>query len=80
MLTVEIRDVEKGVSKAEVEIFCDARGLALLTQQLEHLRQGAGHVHFMTTSWAGTELDERPVGKGTSLINHLRITLISESK
>ena len=35
MITVEIRDAEKAsAGMAEVEIFCDAEGLALLFKQL----------------------------------------------
>jgi hypothetical protein len=77
MLTVEIRDpndVRSG--KAEIEIYCDAEGLATLFRYLEHLKAGSTHVHFMTPAWAGTELGEKPVGKGTELINHLRITML----
>jgi hypothetical protein len=78
MLTVEIRDAEKaGGGEAEVEVFCDAEGLAVLLRQLQHLHNaGTGHVHLMTPAWAGTELDERTVGKGTQLINHLRVTML----
>ena len=78
MLTVEIRDAEKaGAGEAEVEVFCDTEGLAALLRQLQHLQNtGRGHVHLMTPVWAGTELDENTVGKGTQLINHLRVTML----
>ena len=81
MLTVEIRDAEKAAAgMAEVEIFCDSEGLALLFRQLEHLKKaGAGHVHLMSPAWAGNELDEKIIGKGTQLINHLRVTMVPAS-
>jgi hypothetical protein len=80
MLTIEIRDPEKAhIGMAELEIFCDEGGLALLLRQLEHLRTGAGHVHLMTPGWAGNELDEKLFGKGTDLINHLRVTMLPRS-
>ncbi|MDH5669749.1 MAG: Imm32 family immunity protein [Nitrospira sp.] len=75
MLTVEIRDAEKTASgMAEVEIFCDANGLAMLSRQLEHLQKGVTHVHLMTPAWAGQELGEATFGEGTQLIHHLKIT------
>ena len=78
MLTIEIRDAEKAqTGRAEVEIFCDAKGLELLIKQLNHLKQGSTHVHLMTPSWAGNELDEKTVGNGTVIINHLKITVLS---
>jgi hypothetical protein len=77
MITVEIRDAEQAnKGMAEVEIFCDAEGLSLLIKQLEHLRRGSSHVHLMTSAWAGNELDEKAIGQGTALVNHLRITAI----
>lgn len=77
MMTIEVRDAaraEEGI--AEVEIFCDPDGLAFLFKQLEHLKTGSSHVHMMTPAWAGSELGEKPFGHGTTLINHLRITMI----
>jgi hypothetical protein len=77
MLTVEIRDAAKARDgRAEVEIFCDREGLALLSRQLGLLKDGPAHVHFMTPSWAGDELDENRRGEGNDLVNHLRITLL----
>ena len=77
MITIEIRDAAKATEgMTEVEIFCDAEGLALLLKQIEHLKSGSSHVHFMTPAWAGNELGEKPFGKGTILINHLRITML----
>jgi Immunity protein 32 len=77
MITVEIRDAEKAsAGMAEVEIFCDAEGLTLLSKQLEHLKSGSSHVHLMTPAWAGNELGEKPFGNGTILINHVRITML----
>jgi immunity protein 32 of polymorphic toxin system len=77
MLTIEIRDAQRALDgAAEVEIFCDRDGLSLLIRQLELLKSGPAHVHLMTPSWAGYELSETTVGKGTTLVNHLRITLL----
>ena len=77
MLTVEIRDAAKAAAgMAEIEIFCDAEGLALLLRQLEHLRKGSTHIHLMTPAWAGNELDEEALGEGTVLVNHLKITMV----
>lgn len=81
MLTVEIHDAAKAVEgMAEIEIFCDAEGLALLVQQLEHLKKGSTHIHLMTPAWAGNELDEETLGEGTTLVNHLKITMLPEEK
>jgi hypothetical protein len=78
MLTIEVRDAEKARDgEAEVEIFCEQTGLSLLIHQLELLKRGSTHVHLMTPSWAGNELDETRCGKQTDLINHLRITLLA---
>jgi hypothetical protein len=77
MITVEIRDAEKASEgKAEVEIFCDQDGLSLLIRQLGFLKQGPAHIHLMTPSWAGNELDETRLGEGTAIINHLKVTLV----
>jgi hypothetical protein len=79
MITVEIRDASNaGEGKAEVEIFCDGVGLDLLCKQLQHLKVGSSHVHLMTPAWAGNELAATPVGKGTNIVNHLRITMIQK--
>ena len=77
MITIELRDaVKASEGMTEVEIFCDSEGLALLSTQLEHLKSGSSHVHLMTPAWAGNELGEKPFGKGTTLVNHLRITMV----
>lgn len=75
MITIELRataNASQGMT--EVEIFCDPEGLGFLEKQLEHLKSGSSHVHFMTPAWAGTELGEQSFGNGTILVNHLRIT------
>ena len=75
MITIEVRNVEKaGQGEAEVEIFCDQDGLALLFRQLGFLKQAPAHVHLMTPSWAGNELNETRLGEGTAIINHLKVT------
>jgi hypothetical protein len=78
MLTIEIRDAEKALAGgAEVEMYCDANGLDLLVKELNHLKQGSTHIHLMTPSWAGNELDEKVMGNGT-IINHLKIIMLPE--
>jgi hypothetical protein len=80
MITIELRDAAKaseGVT--EVEIFCDPEGLALLSKQIEHLKAGSSHVHLMTPAWAGNELGEKPLGNGTTLVDHLRITMLPKN-
>jgi hypothetical protein len=72
-------EYEIGSGNAVVEIFCDAKGLALLFKELEHLKAGSTHVHLMTPAWAGIELDEKPVGKESVLVHHLRITMVPAS-
>ena len=77
MLTIEIRDAEKAsMGEAEVEIFCDADGVALLLRHLGFLKTGSTHFHLMTPSWAGNELGEKTLGVGTVLINHVKVTLL----
>jgi len=77
MLTVELRNGDQALlGRAEVEVYCDLIGLKLLIAQLEHLEKGSSHVHLMTESWAGNELDEKTLGGNTTLINHLRITVV----
>ena len=68
MLTVELDPDQDAVT-----ISFDEDGLDLLVKRLEMLRKGSGHDHLMTASWAGTELDENPVGSGTMLKHHLRL-------
>ena len=77
MITVEIKS-EKNVdlSNAQVEIYCDSDGLALLLKQISYLQSGSSHVHLMTPAWAGSELDEKKNGKETELINHLKIIML----
>ena len=80
MITIEIRDAEKAnEGMAEIEIFCDAEGLALLSKKIEHLKSGSSHIHLMTPGWSGQELGEKPFGEGTALINHLRITMLPKN-
>jgi hypothetical protein len=47
-----------------------------LIRTLERLRQGGGHDHLMTRSWAGNELTEQKHDLASTLINHLRITVV----
>lgn len=81
MITVELKggkvDRQNG---SEIEIFCDSDGLSLLIRQLRHLEAGSTHVHLMTPSWAGTELDEQLVGGENSLVSHMRVVRIPDSR
>lgn len=70
MLTVEINKKDESI-----EIFCDREGLELLTKKISTLSEKGGHVHLMTSSWAGNELSEEKQGSGNELVNHLRIVL-----
>jgi hypothetical protein len=80
MLTIEVRNAEQAASgMAEVEIFCDSKGLALLVKQLDFLRAGSSHVHLMTPAWAGNELEEKTFSHDAHLVHHLRINMIPPS-
>lgn len=80
MLTIEVRNAAQAASgTAEVEVFCDSKGLDLLMKQLNFLRAGSSHVHLMTPAWAGNELDEKTFGQDAHLIHHLRINMIPSS-
>lgn len=77
MLTVELKHGDKAsMGLSEVEIYCDMDGLDALIAQLHHLKRGSTHVHLMTESWAGIELDEKAVGENTTIVNHLKITVV----
>jgi hypothetical protein len=77
MITIEVREAKKASEGlTEVEMFCDPDGLAELLKQLGHLKAGSSHVHLMTPAWAGNELGEKTFGAGTTIINHLRITML----
>ena len=80
MLTVELNNASEATrGNAVVEIICDADGLELLKRQLDFLKTAPSHVHLMTPSWAGAELNEVPHGPGNTLVNHLRIQLIPKA-
>jgi Immunity protein 32 len=79
LLTVELRNPLKATEgMAEVEIYCDSDGLRELSRQIQFLQSSETHVHLMTPAWAGQELTEVPQGNGTTLIHHLRISVVSE--
>ena len=61
-----------------VEIFADREGLDSLIQTLQRLRERGGHDHLMTPSWAGHELTEVKYDPASTLINHLRITIVEK--
>ena len=81
MLTVEIRHPLKAAEgMAEVEIYCDSAGLSELSRQIQFLLANETHVHLMTPAWAGQELTEVSQGSGTTLIHHLRISLVKNDE
>ena len=78
LLTVEYKNDSNNVSQGEIEIYCDKEGLDKLIKKLQSIKQNGGHEHFMTPSWAGTELTESKQGKDTFLLHHLCIMLKGE--
>ncbi len=77
MFTVEVRDIEGYKEKlSEVELYIDKEGLSDLIRQLSFLQQKGDHSHFMTPAWGGSELSAQGQGGDTTIINHLRITLV----
>ncbi len=77
MITTEIKDISKPEG-SEVEIYMDREGLSLLIQKLKTLESKGGHVHLMTPAWAGNELNEKLIGEGNTIVNHLCIMLKSD--
>jgi hypothetical protein len=59
--------------KAGLEINCDEKGMAVLIKALESVRADGDHIHLLTPSNGGRELDEiDPWGKpgiGEVIIN-----------
>jgi hypothetical protein len=74
MITTEIKDISKPEG-SEVEIYMDREGLSLLIKKLKALESKGGHVHLMTPAWAGKELNEKLIGEGNTLVNHLCLML-----
>lgn len=61
MLSFDIVNEGRGI-----EISCDERGMTTLIQALERVRADGDHVHLLTRSNGGRELDEKnPWGKET---------------
>jgi Immunity protein 32 len=80
LLTVELRNPLKATEgMAEVEIYCDSSGLSELSRQIQFLLANETHVHLMTPAWAGQELTEISQGVGTTLVHHLRISLVKQA-
>ncbi len=75
LLTIEYKNEGKDVSQGEIEIYCDQKGLDNLIEKLQSLKLNGGHEHFMTPSWAGTELTEEKQGENTTLLHHLCVML-----
>ena len=75
-MTLSFEYTNKPPQTGELFVFCDAAGLEQLIQQLEILKRHKGHVHLMTPSWAGKELTENKQLPDSTLVNHLRITLV----
>jgi len=79
-MTLTVEHVNSSTDTEEVLVFCDDAGLNLLLEQLQILKRHKGHVHLMTPAWAGKELTENKQDPDSKLINHLRITLIPETR
>lgn len=47
------------VTPNEIQIHCDDSGMATLIGALEKIRPDGGHVHLLTPSNGGRELDEQ---------------------
>lgn len=72
--------VEHDSAQGEVAICLDSDGLRVLRRALELLerRTAPTHEHLMTPAWGGHELDETPVGNGSSLVHHLRLVRLPD--
>jgi hypothetical protein len=63
---------------SEVDIYLDADGLKFLLSQLKFLSDGrTDHVHLMSESWGGGELDERPQSVDAIVVHHVKIVFRS---
>lgn len=73
--TVEITNILQH-DRCEVELYLSRDALSDLIQQLLFLKDEGDHAHFFTESWGGLPLTTVNQGSHTTLVNHLRITLV----
>jgi hypothetical protein len=63
-----------------VNVTADRDGLLLLRQQLDFLLSGSeSHVHLMSESWGGNELDDGPVEADEVVLHAVNIGLVPPS-
>lgn len=72
-----ILTMEYDPTDEELAIVADKEGIERLQAELTKLAIHGGHTHLMTPSWSGDELTEQPRTEGRTLINHVRLVLLS---
>jgi Immunity protein 32 len=81
MFSVELMKPTTNRVADVVEVYLDAEGLDSLLAQLRFLTEGrTDHVHFMSTSWGGTHLDDQPQNPNSTTIHHVKILLRPDTK
>jgi hypothetical protein len=81
MLSFEVKNQPQKTSPDELEIYCDAEGLASLLAQLRMMADDrTDHVHLMAESWGGSGLDDRPHGSDNGSIKHVKILMVGNGK
>lgn len=75
IFTVEVKNIELP-DRCEVELYLSREALNDLVQQLSFLKAEGDHAHFLTETWGGLPLTKVQQGKDTTLVNHMRITLV----
>ena len=76
MLSFEILPTPPGAMPEELEIHLDNEGLQSLLTQLKFLEQDrTDHVHLMSESWGGSDLDDEPQNSKGMSIRHVKILL-----
>jgi len=72
---------DNGDAAPEIEITLDQEGIEFLVSSLLKLRDASGtrHNHFMTASWGGWELSEKPFHSGGALVQHVCVTVFPEA-
>ena len=74
MITVELKKPSGSRLPSEIEVHLDEEGLKFLLSQLKFLTdRRTDHVHLMSESWGGGELDERPPSADVIPIHHVKI-------
>lgn len=64
-----------------LNVVADRDGLVLLRRQLDFLLDGSdSHIHLMTASWGGNELDEGPLGPDEVAVHAVNIGLVGEAE